>query len=179
MEFAESMARAVGLSQPAAMRIWHAYGLQQHRDATLKLSRDPRSSFPLHAIAQSCTLNHMVQCVQANFDVSFGALSDATRRGVLEQLGRADASITALAQRFHMTLTGMKKHVDVLEQAGFVTTEKVGRVRTCRLGLRGLQEEAEWIERYRQLWSTRFDELDKVVENLKRKERGDGRTKSK
>ena len=78
-----------------------------------------------------------------------------------------------------MTLTGMKKHVDVLEQAQLVTTEKVGRVRTCRLGLRGLQEEAEWIERYRQLWSARFDELDKVVEKLKRKERVDGRKKRK
>jgi DNA-binding transcriptional ArsR family regulator len=121
----------------------------------------------------------MAQWAQANFDVTFGALSDATRRGVLEQLGHADASITGLAQRFHMTLTGMKKHVGVLEQAGLVTTEKVGRVRTCRLGLRGLQEEAAWIERYRQLWSARFDELDKVVENLKRKERVDGRKKSK
>ena len=141
--------------------------------------RSRRSSFPLHAIAPSCTLNHMVQWIQANFDVSFGALSDATRRGVLEQLGRADASITALAQRFHMTLTGMKKHVGVLEQAGLVTTEKVGRVRTCRLGLRALQEEEEWIERYRQLWSARFDELDKVVEKLKRKERVDGRKKRK
>ena len=117
----------------------------------------------------------MVQWAQANFDVSFGALSDATRRGVLEQLGRADASITALAQRFHMTLTGMKKHVGVLEQAGLVTTEKVGRVRICTLGLRGLQDEAEWIERYHQLWSARFDELDKVVDNLKRKESVDGR----
>ena len=121
----------------------------------------------------------MVQSRQANFDVSFGALSDATRRGVLEQLGRADASITALADRFHMTLTGMKKHVCVLEQAGFVTTEKVGRVRTCRLGLRSLQEEAEWIGRYRQLWSARVDELDNVVEELKRKERVDGRKKRK
>ena len=121
----------------------------------------------------------MVQWAQANFDVSFGALSDATRRGVLEQLGRGDASITALAQKFHMTLTGMKKHVGVLEQAGLVTTEKVGRVRTCRLGRRALQEEAEWIESYRQLWSARFDELDKVVEKLKQKERGDGRKKSK
>jgi len=137
------------------------------------------ATFPLHAIAPSFTLNHMVQWIQENFDVSFGALSHATRRGVLEQLGRADASITALAQRFHMTLTGMKKHVDVLEQAGLVTTEKVGSVRTCRLGLRRLQEEAEWIERYRQLWSARFDELDKVVENLKRKERVDGRKKRK
>ena len=121
----------------------------------------------------------MVQYYQAGFDASFAALSDATRRGVLEQLGRADASITDLAEKFHMTLTGMKKHVGVLEQAGLVTTEKVGRVRTCRLGLRGLQAEAEWIERHRQLWSARFDELDKVVETLKRKERVDGRKKRK
>ena len=121
----------------------------------------------------------MVQYSQTRFDASFSALSDATRRGVLEHLGRADASITALAERFRMTLTGMKKHVGVLERAGLVTTEKVGRVRTCRLGLRGLQEEAAWIERYRQLWSARFDELDKVVEELKRKEKVNGRKKRK
>ncbi|TGP75579.1 ArsR family transcriptional regulator, partial [bacterium M00.F.Ca.ET.221.01.1.1] len=84
----------------------------------------------------------MVQYLTVRLDASFAALSDATRRGVLEQLGRADASITELAEKFHMTLTGMKKHVGVLEQAGFVTTEKVGRVRTCKLGLRGLEEEA-------------------------------------
>jgi len=121
----------------------------------------------------------MVQYCQTRFDVSFGALADGTRRGVLEQLGRADASITALAEKFHMTLTGMKKHVGVLEQAGLVTTEKVGRVRTCKLGLRGLQEEAAWIERYRQLWGARFDELDKVIEELKLKEKVDGRKKRK
>jgi DNA-binding transcriptional ArsR family regulator len=121
----------------------------------------------------------MVQYMQPQFDASFGALSDATRRGVLEQLGREDASITALAARFQMTLTGMKKHVGVLEQAGLVTTEKVGRVRTCKLGVRGLQEEAAWIERYRQLWSARFDELDNVVEELKRKENVNGRKKRK
>jgi DNA-binding transcriptional ArsR family regulator len=119
----------------------------------------------------------MVQYNQTHFDVSFGALADATRRGVLEQLGRADASITALAEKFHMTLTGMKKHVSVLEQAGLVTTEKVGRVRTCKLGLRRLEEEAAWIERYRQLWEARFEELDKVVEELKLKEKADGRKK--
>lgn len=121
----------------------------------------------------------MVQSFHARFDASFGALSDATRRGVLEQLGQGEASITALAQRFDMTLTGMKKHVGVLEQAGLVTTEKVGRVRTCRLGRRGLQEEVAWLERYRQLWSARFDELDDVVEELTRQERGDGRRKRK
>ena len=121
----------------------------------------------------------MVQSFQHHFDASFGALSDATRRGVLEHLGRADASITALAERFDMTLTGMKKHVGVLERAGLVTTEKVGRVRTCRLGLHALQEEAAWIERYRQLWSERFDELDNVVEELTRKERSHERKKRK
>ena len=119
----------------------------------------------------------MVQYVSSRLDASFAALSDVTRRGVLEQLGRADASITTLAERFHMTLTGMKKHVGVLEQAGLVTTEKIGRVRTCRLGPRRLQEETAWIERYRQLWDARFDELDAVVEELKRKEKADGRKK--
>ena len=121
----------------------------------------------------------MVQYIRAHLDASFATLSDATRRGVLEQLGRADASITELAEKFHMTLTGMKKHVGVLEQAGLVTTEKVGRVRTCKLGLRGLQEEAAWIERYRELWAARFDELDIVVEELKRKETVNGRKKRK
>ncbi|TPK61238.1 helix-turn-helix transcriptional regulator [Mesorhizobium sp. B2-2-4] len=120
----------------------------------------------------------MVQYSATRLDASFAALSDATRRGVLEQLGRADASITDLAQKFHMTLTGMKKHVGVLEQAGLVTTRKVGRVRTCKLGLRRLEEETAWIERYRQLWAARFDELDKVIEELKRKEDVDGRRKS-
>src|SRR3954464_3730958 len=119
----------------------------------------------------------MVQYVTTRLDASFAALSDVTRRGVLEQLGRADASITNLAETFRMTLTGMKKHIGVLEQAGLVTTEKIGRVRTCKLGPRRLQEEAAWIESYPQLWSARFDELDKVVEELKRKEKVDGRTK--
>src|SRR5262245_31493019 len=119
----------------------------------------------------------MVQYTQAHFDASFAALSDTTRRGILEQLGRADASITDLAGKFDMTLTGMKKHVGVLEEAGLVITEKVGRVRTCRLGSCRLEEEAAWIERYRQLWEGRFDELDTVVEELKRKEKVDGRKK--
>ena len=119
----------------------------------------------------------MVQYTESHFDASFAALSDVTRRGVLEQLGRADASITDLAEKFDMSLTGMKKHVGVLEQAGLVITEKVGRVRTCKLGLCRLEEEAAWIERHRQLWASRFDELDKVVEELKRKEKVNGRKK--
>jgi DNA-binding transcriptional ArsR family regulator len=121
-------------------------------------------------------LNYMVQYSQPRFDASFAALSDVTRRGILEQLGRGDASITDLAGKFHMTLTGMKKHVGVLEQAGLVSTEKVGRVRTCKLGRR-LEEEAAWIERYQQLWDARFDALDQVIEGLKRKEKVDGRRK--
>src|SRR3954468_7480679 len=119
----------------------------------------------------------MVQYAQARLDAAFSALADSTRRGVLEQLGRSDASITDLANRFHMTLTGMKKHVGVLERAGLVTTEKVGRVRTCRLGRRQLEDEAAWIEGYRQLWASRFDALDQVVEELIRKEKVDGRKK--
>ena len=119
----------------------------------------------------------MVHSSAARLDASFAALSDGTRRGVLEQLGRADASITALAEKFHMTLTGMKKHVDVLERAGLVATEKVGRVRTCKLGPSRLQAEMAWIDGYRQLWGSRFDELDKVIEELKRKENVHGRKK--
>jgi DNA-binding transcriptional ArsR family regulator len=112
-------------------------------------------------------------------DTSFAALSDPTRRGVLGRLGRADASITDLAKWFHMTLTGMKKHVGVLEQAGLVTTKKTGRVRTCQLGPRRLEEETVWLERYRQRWDERFDELDRVVEELTRKEKSDERKKRK
>jgi DNA-binding transcriptional ArsR family regulator len=119
----------------------------------------------------------MVQYTPARLDASFAALSDATRRGVLEQLGRSDASITDLAVTFDMTLTGMKKHVGILERAGLVTTEKVGRVRTCMLGMRRFEEETAWLERYHQVWDSRFDELDKVVEELKRKENIDGRKK--
>jgi len=116
----------------------------------------------------------MVQQTQTYFDASFGALSDATRRGILEQLGHADASISALAERFQMTLTGMKKHVGVLERAGLVSTQKIGRVRTCSLGQRGLEEEAAWIESHRQLWAARFDALDSVVDELKQQEKING-----
>jgi DNA-binding transcriptional ArsR family regulator len=122
------------------------------------------------------TVNHMVH-YQARLDATFAALSDVTRRGVLERLGSADASISDLAQRFDMTLTGMKKHISILEEAGLVATEKVGRVRTCTLGRRRLEEEAAWIEQHRQLWSARFDALDELVEHLKRKEKADAQRK--
>lgn len=131
----------------------------------------------MHVASPCYILNHMVQYSEPVLDVSFAALSDATRRGVLEQLGRADASITVLAEKFHMTLTGMKKHVGVLEQAGLVTTEKVGRVRTCKLGLGALEKEAAWIEKYRQLWAARFHELDNLIEELKQEEKTRGQKK--
>jgi DNA-binding transcriptional ArsR family regulator len=117
----------------------------------------------------------MVQYMTTRLDTSFAALSDATRRGVLEQLARADASITELAEKFHMTLTGMKKHVGVLERAGLVTTKKIGRVRTCELGPRRLEEETSWLERYRQRWDERFDALEQVVDELTREETSDER----
>jgi DNA-binding transcriptional ArsR family regulator len=119
----------------------------------------------------------MVQYKETHLDASFAALADSTRRGVLEQLGRAEASITDLAGKFRMTLTGMKKHVAVLEQAGLVTTQKIGRVRNCRIGARRLEEVAAWIEKYHQLWDARFSELDEIVEELKRKEKADRRKK--
>jgi DNA-binding transcriptional ArsR family regulator len=106
-----------------------------------------------------------------SLDLSFAALSDATRRGVLEQLGRADASITSLAEKFHMTLTGMKKHVAVLERAGLVMTEKVGRVRTCKLGEWSLDAEADWIESHRKHFEARFEALDKVIIKLNQEEK--------
>ncbi|MGZ8363110.1 MAG: ArsR/SmtB family transcription factor [Caulobacteraceae bacterium] len=117
----------------------------------------------------------MVQFSTTHLDATFAALSDATRRGMLEQLGSGDASISELADRFHMSLTGIKKHVGVLERAGLVTTEKVGRVRTCRLGRRGLEEEAAWIESRRRVWNLRFEALDGVIEALKHEEKTDGR----
>ena len=117
----------------------------------------------------------MVHYLEQDLDSAFAALADATRRGVLEQLGRAEASISELADRFHMTLTGMKKHVRVLEDAGLVATEKVGRVRQCRIGTARLEDVGSWIESYQQLWDARFSALDDVIEDLRRKEKSDGR----
>lgn len=117
----------------------------------------------------------MVHYSTAHLDASFAALSDATRRGVLEQLARAEASITDLAHKFSMTLTGMKKHIGVLERAGLVATEKVGRVRTCRLGPLTLAQEQAWIERYRELWTARFDRLETLLDELKEEEQANDR----
>lgn len=135
---------------------------------------------PLVCAWRLSILNRMVQSLQSSasvqkrLDASFAALSDATRRGVLERLGRGDASITQLAERFRMTLTGMKKHVGVLEHAGLVVTQKAGRVRTCRLGDRALEAEAAWIETHRRMWEARFNALDVIVAELNAKEKSNG-----
>jgi DNA-binding transcriptional ArsR family regulator len=100
----------------------------------------------------------------ARLDATFAALADGTRRRVLERLGRAEASISDLAGAFDMTLTGMKKHVRVLEDAELVTTEKVGRVRTCRLGPRRLDEETAWIAQYHTMLEARYDRLAAFLE---------------
>lgn len=125
----------------------------------------------MRAAAAFSILNHMVQYTNSHLDAAFAALSDVTRRGVLERLGRTESSITDLAARFEMTPTGMMKHIGVLEHAGLVITQKVGRVRTCRIGARRLEEVASWIEKYHRLWDARFEALDAVVEELKRKEK--------
>src|SRR5436309_16102692 len=123
--------------RPGAARLYVPARLDTPSETTA-VENAARVRPPLACRPVRCRLNLMVQYSHARLDASFAALSDATRRGVLEQLGRRDASITELAAKFHMTLTGMKKHVGVLEQAGLVATEKVGRVRTCKLGSRRL-----------------------------------------
>jgi DNA-binding transcriptional ArsR family regulator len=109
--------------------------------------------------------------MNAQLDLSFAALSDATRRGIIDRLGRGQASITSLADMFQMTLTGMKKHVQVLERAGLVTTEKVGRVRTCKLERHGLSAEADWIASRRMLFEARFEALDDIIGEMEREGR--------
>lgn len=109
----------------------------------------------------------MVQYLNPSLDGAFAALSDATRRGIITRLGQEDESITSLANKFQMTLTGLKKHVQILERAGLVATHKVGRVRICTLGKRCLKEEAEWIKAYQTLFDARFEALDDVISELK------------
>jgi len=103
----------------------------------------------------------------ASLDHSFGALSDPTRRAILLRLGRSDASLGELCDGFDMTLTGLKKHVRVLEEAGLVTTQKVGRVRQCRLGPRRLEDVAKWIEQYGTMIEQRLDRLEAFLERSK------------
>ena len=139
-------------------------GSNDHRSLLETLALQARTSY---------ILNQMVQYVSPPLNLSFAALSDATRRGIIDQLGRGEASITSLADTFEMTLTGMKKHVQVLERAGLVVTQKVGRVRTCKLGKSGLKAEAEWIEAHRKLFEARFEALDEIISEIKQEGRDD------
>lgn len=132
--------------------------------------RAARPSDPWTSGQYGATLNRMVQSPAPRvdpLDIAFAALADPTRRGILERLGRGDASITELAAGFAMTLTGVKKHIGILEAAGLVTTEKVGRVRRCRLGPRRLEAETAWIQRYRQQLEARLDRLGEFLELTK------------
>jgi DNA-binding transcriptional ArsR family regulator len=110
----------------------------------------------------------MVQ-YSAKLDAAFGAIADPTRRGILERLGRSDAAISELAEDFGMTLTGMKKHVQILEDTGLVITEKVGRVRHCRLGPRRLDDETKWIADYRRMLEGRLNRLEVFLERTRSK----------
>lgn len=118
---------------------------------------------PLRNRDAPAVLYHVVQ-YPAPLDAAFAALADPTRRRVLERLGRGEASISELAGTFAMTLTGMQKHVRVLEAAGLVTSAKVGRVRHCRLGPRRLEEESAWIARYQAMLEARYDRLGEFLE---------------
>ncbi len=108
----------------------------------------------------------MVQ-YKAGVDQTFAALADPTRRGILERLGQGSATISELAEPFEMSLTGLKKHVRVLEDVELVTTEKVGRVRQCTLGPRGLEDAQQWIDTYRQMLEARLDRFGELLEQTK------------
>ncbi len=104
---------------------------------------------------------------QQDLDRTFGALSDPNRRAIVERLGRGSSPISELAELVGMTLTGAKKHVQILEHAGLVATEKLGRTRVCRLGPRRLEDELAWIENYRNQLDDRLDRLGELIEKRK------------
>ena len=104
---------------------------------------------------------------QPALDRSFAALADPTRRAILLRLGRSEASLGELSSGFEMTLTGLKKHVRILEEAGLVATKKVGRVRHCKLGPRRLEDIAKWMTSYRNLLEERYDHLETFLQHTK------------
>lgn len=120
----------------------------------------------MHAVDGFATVNRMVQ-YQSELDQSLAALADPTRRGILERLGEGSATISELAEPFGITLTGIKKHVRVLEGAGLVSTEKAGRARVCTLGPRQLDEVQLWLSSYRQMLNARLDRLGEFLESSK------------
>src|SRR4029078_3568697 len=125
-----------------------------------------RGLLPFRGEPAVAILNHMVQ-YSSDLDAVFAAVADGTRRGILERLGRREAAISELAEQFEMTLPGMKKHVQLLEDAGLVRTQKIGRVRTCTLGTRRLTAEAAWIAKYHQMLEAQLDSLGAFLERTK------------
>ena len=113
----------------------------------------------------------MVQYGAQQLDGTFAALSDPTRRAILERLGQGSASISELAEPVGMSLTGLRKHVQILEQAELVTTEKRGRTRYCRLGPKRLDDVTDWLEGYRRGWAGRFDRMEDVIERKRQSRR--------
>jgi DNA-binding transcriptional ArsR family regulator len=113
----------------------------------------------------------MVQYQQEQLDRTFAALADPTRRGILERLGAGSATLSEIAVPYEMSLTGLKKHVRVLEDAELVTTEKVGRARRCTLGPRRLEDVQRWIEAYQRTLEERLDRLGELLERTKGEQR--------
>jgi DNA-binding transcriptional ArsR family regulator len=103
-----------------------------------------------------------------SLDRAFSALSDPTRRDILERLGRGPATLTELAHPLKMTLPGVLKHVRVLEGAQLVTTQRIGRTRECRLGPDGLDDASQWIATHRLRWERRLDRLEGFIEKTRR-----------
>lgn len=141
------------------------FGLRDDIQSLVPPRTDPHKLF-LTKNGCDHIVNRVVQ-YSMKLDSTFAALSDPTRRGILERLGHGEASVSDLAERFKMTLTGVRKHIRILEGAGLVATKKVGRVRSCRLGPRRLADEAAWIEAYRQMLDARLDRLGAFLERRK------------
>ncbi|HEU4735539.1 MAG TPA: metalloregulator ArsR/SmtB family transcription factor [Solirubrobacterales bacterium] len=112
----------------------------------------------------------MVQ-YSSTLDSTFTALADPTRRAILERLRQGSATVSELAEPAGMSLTGLKKHLGVLEGAGLVSSEKRGRARHCQLGPRRLEDAGEWIEEFRRGWEQRFDRMEEIIERKKRSSR--------
>jgi DNA-binding transcriptional ArsR family regulator len=109
-----------------------------------------------------------IGALSPTLDGTFFALSDPTRRGILERLGRGPATISQLAKPFGLTINGVEKHVGILERADLVATEKVGRARQCRLGPASMAEATAWMEGHRRVWENRLDRFERYVERTSR-----------
>ncbi|MGH2736680.1 MAG: ArsR/SmtB family transcription factor [Actinomycetota bacterium] len=110
-------------------------------------------------------------------DARFGALADPTRRAILARLAKGEATVTQLAAPFTMSQPAITKHLKVLERAGLISRGRDAQRRPCRLRPEAIKDVAEWAEGYRKFWEESYDRLDEYLEELKRKEKKDGREK--